>query len=236
VELLASLHAELSRRVERALGDHLASCEICRGRLESLTAEDASEAGLLSALDLPVPATSAAAVRDRARRRPRVTPLLAAAATLLVVGTAAAVMTRGSALDAWIHRVLTRPPVQTPRPAEHQPSRPVLGGIQVPRANARQIRLTRPQSSGVVRVTFADQDDVSAQARGGEVAYQIHGGELVLDNRVPASRYDITLPLTPPFPTILLVGRTIDPASAGVRWRAGDSIVVDLAAPARPHP
>jgi hypothetical protein len=72
------------------------------------------------------------------------------------------------------------------------------------------IALREPQSAGEIHVIWqTGAPAVSVQAIGGNVGYTVRTGRVLVENRVPAMRYEITLP----------------PAIPGVTLMVGDKVV-----------
>jgi len=191
--LLALLHGEASDLPHGALSKHVSECPPCFQRLIDLKKDEAEQAVVLSLLDLPVPPVDAASIRKRARRRRRV-PTLAAAAAAAVVTVAAAMP--NSPLRVWLrHR--DSPAASTPGVVTSvHPEQAATFTIEVSPGDEFTVQILRSQPFGTIRITHADQSFVSARAIGGVVSYRLQPARLLLDNRAPADRYDITLPRT----------------------------------------
>jgi hypothetical protein len=195
-ELLALVHHEAS--VDRpAMRAHAASCEPCQLRYRTLAQQDGEIASLLTLLDAPTPIVPLAGITRRARlgRRPR--SVVAAAAAILITATAAAAVIPGTPLHRYFHDDVGKPALQT-RPALRPAPAPAdTAGVTVAADTDVIIALREPQSAGEINVVWhAGAPAVSVRAIGGDVGYTVRAGQVQIENRRPASRYDITLPPT----------------------------------------
>lgn len=234
-ELLADLHGETPEMPGRHV-NHVAECAECRTRLDALTREDAAQAALLRALDLPVPRVTAATVRKLAFRRfPRPGLVAAAAAlTLITAAAAAAAAMPGSPLRSWFVKEARAPqtlhtlPI-TPTPVDSgRANAPAAVGVQVIPGDDFTIELKRPQTTGLVLVNYADQPFIAAQAFGGVVAYHLQTAKLVLDNQTPADRYEITLPRRLLRARVVVAGHTVFQTNPHAGVPGHDSITISL--------
>ncbi len=209
--LLAWIHGELGPGATAEMTDHLQACDACDHRAREIREGDAEEGRLLGVLDHPVPVLrppDLLAPRRRFRR-----PILAASLGLLVAGAAAAAVP-GSPVHRWIHDRLLSSPAQEPAP-HHASSPPVplpgqaAGGVEVPVAPWLTVAFGAEEPGGVLSVTVAERPDVSLKAFGGQVAYQIGAGRIVVDNRRPAGPYALELPAGVRRLTVVLGDRTI---------------------------
>jgi hypothetical protein len=67
------------------------------------------------------------------------------------------------------------------------------------------IALRHPQNTGEVHLVWeSGAPAVSVRAIGGEVGYTVRTGKVLVENRRPAIRYEIVLPLTVPAMTLLM--------------------------------
>lgn len=207
--LLAWTHGEFDAGVAAEVRDHVQGCGTCHARERELRDGDALVGRLLQTLDHPVPALrppAALAPRRRVRRS-----VLAASLGLLIAGAAAAAVP-GTPLHRWIHdRLLSSsaalphpvPPLAVPPPGQ------AAGGVEVPGTTRLTIAFGVEEQDGVLTVTVGDRSDVSLQAFGGAVGYQIGSGKIVVDNRRPAGRYALDLPASVRRLTVVLGNRTI---------------------------
>jgi hypothetical protein len=206
--LLGMVHGQ-SSGWEAALSMHLNRCEPCRARAADLTERELQIEALLAELDHPIPDRAMpelTGARETAGWRRAM--LAAGVATLVAVGAAAATLP-ASPVHRWIDQLLTR----TAQRASEQ--RPVAGpaarvtGVAVPVGNGLVVALRHPQPAGTVEIALVDRADVAVRSRGGDVAYEIAEGRVMIDNREPAERYDIEAPIGIAQLTVLMNDRAI---------------------------
>lgn len=211
-DLLALLHGELRGPAADQVRLHLDACPACASRRDAIGREEMERDLLLRALDFPVPPISAAIIRTRASARRRLARAAASIGVLTTLATAAAAMP-GSPVRTWLEKVLAPAPPQ-PAPAARRPAEGAAAdGVEVAAEGALVIELRRSQAAGQFRIAVTDRATVTARAVGGDVGYRVGPGRVTLDNRVPATRYDITLPRTLANVTVLVGGRIL--------WRIG---------------
>lgn len=227
-ELLALVHHEPSadRPAPQA---HLASCEPCQLRYRTLAQEDGEIASLLTLLDAPVPTVPLAGITRQARLG-RSRSVAAAAAAILIAASAAATVIPGAPFHQFFRSVVGKPTFQT-RPALRPAPAPAdTGGVMVAADAEVIIALRNPQTSGAIHVVWqAGAPVVSVRAVGGDVGYVVRAGKVLVENRQPAMRYEITLPPTVPAVTVMVGDRVLwqSPNGAGV-GRSRQPITFDL--------
>lgn len=207
--LLALVHGELAPGAAAGVRAHLAACSACFAAASELQRLDGEIGALLVELDHPVPRLRPPAVAPRPHRLRRAA--IAAATTLLAAGIAAAAVP-GTSLHRWVQDRLeiARPraamaPTGRRTPADEQ----AAGGIEMPGSGTLTIAFTQPQAGGILTVAVAERPVVSLRSFGGQVAYQIGEGRIVVDNRRPAGRYALEVPPGLRRLTVMLGGRTI---------------------------
>ena len=218
-ELLALIHQEPSvdRREVQA---HLASCEPCQLRYRTLAQQDGEIASLLTLLDTPVPTIPLAGITRRGRLGRRSRSVAAAAAAILVAATAAATVIPGAPFHRFFRSVVGKPTLQT-RPALRPAPVPAdTAGVTVAADTDVIIALQAPQRAGEIHVVWqTGAPAVSVRAIGGDVGYTVRTGRVLVENRRPALRYEITLPPAIPGVTLMMgdkvVWRSTKQAGAG---------------------
>ncbi len=204
-ELVALVHRELAVPQATEVRAHLASCEPCQARYRALAQEDGQVASLLVLLDAPVPTVPLATILRRAHYGRRARPVAAAIAALLAAATAAATVIPGSPLHPFFRNVVGRPTLQTRPALPPAPAPADSAGVTVPADTEVTIALRDPQSAGRIRLLWqADAPALSVRAIGGEVGYTVRMGRVLVENRRPAVRYEITLPYTVPAVTLMV--------------------------------
>jgi hypothetical protein len=202
-ELLALVHQEpsLDRPASQA---HLASCEPCQLRYRALAQEDGQIASLLTLLDAPVPTVPVAGITRRARPA-RSRSVAAAAAAILIAASAAATVIPGAPFHQFFRSVVGKPTLPT-RPALRPAPAPAdTAGVTVAGNTEVIIALRHPQNTGEIHLVWRPgAPSVSVRAIGGEVGYTVRTGKVLVENRRPAIRYEIVLPLTVPAMTLLM--------------------------------
>jgi anti-sigma factor RsiW len=209
--LVAMIHGELTDGAAARLRAHLAECADCAALEAELRAGDSEVHRLLTVLDHPVPRLHppVAAARVPLLRR----AALAASLALLLAGAAAAAVP-GTPLNRWIRdRLAPSVPAGGHRtvqaPARAAPGMQAAGGVEVPATRELTLVFDEPEPAGLLTVARADRPDVSLRAFGGAVAYQVGDGRIVVDNRRPALRYALEIPMGLPRLTVLVGGRVV---------------------------
>ena len=210
--LVAMIHGELIDGAEAGLRSHLAECGACAALEAELRAGDTEVHELLAILDHAVPRLHppVAASRVPSLRR----AALAASLALLLAGAAAAAVP-GTPLNRWIRdRLAPSVPAgalrAVPAPARATPDdEQAAGGVEVPATRELTLVFGEPEPAGLLTVARADRPDVSLRAFGGAVAYQVGDGRIVVDNRRPALRYALEIPVGLPRLTVLVGGRVV---------------------------
>lgn len=210
--LVAMIHGELIVGAAAELQFHLAACAACAGREAELRAGDAEVHELLAMLDHPVPRLHPPVAAARARRLRLAA--LAASLTLLLAGAASAAVP-GTPLNRWIRdRLVPSAPVGAHR-AIAPPARAAsddgqaAGGVEMPATRELTLVFGEPEPAGLLTIVRADRSDVSLRAFGGAVAYQVGDGRIVVNNRRPALRYALEVPMGLPRLTVLVGTRVV---------------------------
>lgn len=217
-DLLALMRGEPVWLGADEAGRHIDACLLCARRLESLRREETGQRTILMQLDFPLPPVTAATIRRRAIVRRR-TFRMAASIGALVTLASAAMALPGSPVRGWIRNVMA-PVVAAPALPAGRPSaaRPATDGVEFPAVGALVIELRYPQTSGQIRIVRTDSTIAVARAIGGDVGFRVGSGRLILDNRRPAERYEISLPRNLTQTSVLVGGRLV------VRLRASDPV------------
>ncbi len=228
-DLLALVHDEPSTG-RRATQTHLASCASCQLRHRTLSQADGQVASLLTLLDAPPPIIPLAVLTRRGRLGRRRRSAVAAAAAILIAATAAAAVIPGTPLHRFFSGAVAKPALQSrpaPRPA---PAPADTAGVAVAADSAVTIALRDRQSAGVIHVVWqSSAPQASVRAIGGDVGYTVRTGWILIENRRPALRYEITLPPTIPGVTLMMgdavIWRSTAQADAG---RPRQPLIFDL--------
>ena len=209
--LVAMIHGELIDGAAAKLRSHLAECGACAALEAELRADDTEVHELLAILDHPVPRLHPPVAASRIPRLRR--GALAASLALLLAGAAAAAVP-GTPLNRWIRdRLAPSVPAGGHRtvqaPARAAPGMQAAGGVEVAATRELTLVFDEPEPGGVLTIVKADRPDVSLRAFGGAVAYQVGDGRIVVNNRRPALRYALEIPVGLPRLTVLVGGRVV---------------------------
>jgi hypothetical protein len=210
--LLALAHGELDDAAAAAIRAHCAGCAACTARGAAVRAEDAEIGRLLGALHRPVPRLPVPAGRARASRRR--SAALAASLALLVAGAAAAAVP-GTPLNRWLRSRLDGAPPTAPRAAPPAsasiPPSPTqaASGVELPTSRSLVVAFAAPEAHGVVSIARTVRPDAALRAYGGDVAYQVGGGRISVNNRRAAGRYALEVPAGLGQLTVTVAGRVV---------------------------
>jgi hypothetical protein len=196
--LLALIHGELNDDAAAAVREHLSGCGACAGSEAALRESDQEIAILLRSLDhrAPVLRPPAPALRPRFRHT-----ALAASLALLLAGAAAAAVP-GTSLNRWIRSRLDGAPPTAPRAAPPLPApapasqAQAAAGVEIPTPRTLVVSFAAPEPGGMLTVSTGDRADAALRAYGGDVAYRVGDGRIAVDNRRPAGRYTLEVPVT----------------------------------------
>jgi hypothetical protein len=225
-ELLAVVHHEPSADLQA----HLASCQACQLRYRDLAQQDGAIASLLTLLDAPVPSVTLSGITRRAGRGRRARSVAAAAAAILIAASAAATVIPGAPFHPFFRGLVGKSSLHT-RPALRPAPAPAdTAGVTVAGNTEVIIALRHPQNTGEVHLVWEPgAPAVSVRAIGGEVGYTVRTGKVLVENRRPAVRYEIVLPLTVPAMTLLMGNQVLwqstNPAGGN---RSRQPITLDL--------
>ncbi len=195
----AMLQAAADGVPEPAVALHLGGCEMCRGRVAALQRETARLEALLATLDHPlvppIPATEL--FRRPAAVAPRRWLRVALAGGLTVATALAAAALPSSPVHRWLARSTAASHAAAAATAVAAPAQGAVpaAGVVIPHPVAMTIVVQHAQQSGTVVVTVGGGSAVSIGARGGDVAYDVSDSGVTVRNRLPATEYDISLPL-----------------------------------------
>lgn len=183
-------------RQPRPHTDHLSRCAECCARLSEMEREARWIDDLLEALDEPL---SRVEVESLIRRspRPRLRPVLAAAALagILAVGAAAAVP--GFPLRRWLERTfpfVTPPPAGTPSTSRASGLFSSTTGVIIPAAQVGRIVFQSSQTEGTILVAGTPGDDVKVEALEPDVHFAVEPGTVVVENHGATGSYRVFLP------------------------------------------
>lgn len=226
--LLAIVHGELWGSGAEEVRLHLDDCASCSSRRDSMRREEEATDLSLRVLDLPVPQVSAATIRTRALARRRIRAVAASIGALVTLASAAAAMP-GSPVRAWFVRLLNpTSAVSTTHLAAPVEAQPAADGIEIPVQGALIIELRHAQRAGRIQIVGSDGRTAAARAIGGDVGYVVGPGRVILDNRRPAVRYEITLPHHLTDVTLLVGGRVLWRLKPGNPESRLDTLAFDL--------
>jgi anti-sigma factor RsiW len=208
--LLALIHGELDDGAADSARAHLASCGECAARSAALAQGDAETGALLALLDHPMTSRPMPVPRHAGPRWAR--PAIAASLALLLAGAAAAAVP-GTALHRWIvgrfGAAAETPTVTAPvAPAPPTPATQA-GGVELPGSDALTVTFAAPEPAGRLTVSVGTQAGAVLHAYGGDVAYQVGKGRIMVDNRRPAGRYTLEVPADLARLTVVVAGRPV---------------------------
>lgn len=213
------VHGELSAPAERSAREHLVACMDCRQRVFDAEWEEDRVDALLRELDHPAPPVRAQSIAARAGARPtsRVPTwdhglLRWAAGFLLAVGfVGAAYAMPGSPLKVWV-RGIAGWIAERRAPSPHVPeptSEPGAAGVAIAPGRNLIVLFTTPRVEGRVRVSLGDGSEVVVRSPIGAATYTSDAERLVIDNRGPASSFEIEIPRAAPRVEIQVAGDRI---------------------------
>lgn len=231
--------------LEARVRSHIASCEACAGRLESLRAADRDAGNLLSLLDVPVPIVS----RQQILRAGKQTagrfiggPYRRAAAVIafMVIATAAAAAIPNSPIRHLITRFRDSLGQQSADVAGHSTAGPagaVSPAVLIVPESTLDVVFAREGTAGVVHVRLVDGDQVSLSSPDGGSRYGVSSGRIDIDQSSRGS-FELALPKSLPRVRILIGGKMAFERRLGAP--AGpDDFTIELANPnnaTRSHP
>jgi hypothetical protein len=206
-DLEALMDGEMPEGAERSARVHLEECAGCSARYRRLAEDERATADLLRTLDHPTPKLEAGALIARARQQPlrASSPsrrsLLAAGLGALVIAAVASAAVPTSPLRRYLDRALDRwrePEAAAPaRLIVHQPQPPTpaqgSGVSFIPRREV-EVVFRSDQEQGAIRITLTDGTMLRMRTLGEAVGYVISRDTLRVDNRKPASSYDVEVP------------------------------------------
>ena len=205
---LALIHGELDDRTAADVRAHLASCPECAGRSAALAKAETEVGALLSLLDHPVPFRPMPVPQLARPRWAR--PAIAASLALLLAGAAAAAVP-GTVLHRWIAARFAAAPATPAVPAAPAPApaHGQEGGIELPGSGALTVTFAVPEPAGRLTVSTGDRGGAVLHAFGGDVGYQVGKGRIAVDNRQPAGRYSLEVPVDLARLTVVVAGRAV---------------------------
>lgn len=209
--LLALIHGELDDEAAATARAHLSDCAACVASEAALRRGEEATAALLRELDHAVPVLRPPSAAPRPRFRH---PALAASLALLVAGAAAAAVP-GTSLNRWVRSRLDGAPPTAPRAASPPPGpatatpAQTAAGVEIPTPRSLVVSFTAPEPGGMLSVSVGARTDAALRAYGGDVAYQVGDGRIVVDNRRPAGRYTLEVPATLSRLEVLVGGRRV---------------------------
>jgi hypothetical protein len=204
-DLQALLDDELSALRRGAVQQHVDQCATCQDRLASLAETWEGTHELLNLLAPPPPGLSLrTVVRAGGRARVRHAGLIAASVTLLLAAVASATVGR-SYIRAVVARVQGL--IHPAAPAPHR-SEPGSGqtGIAFVAGTLVEIAFDTPQDGGLLRVSFADTNEVTLLASA-PVTYRVYPGGLAVHNRGSVSSYNLVVPRGVPHVRIVIASQ-----------------------------
>jgi anti-sigma factor RsiW len=208
--LLALIHGELDDRAAASARAHLASCGECAGRSAALARADAETDALLTLLDHPMTSRPMPVPRHAGPRWAR--PAIAASLALMLAGAAAAAVP-GTALHQWIVSRFGAAPKTPPVTAPVAPAPPTpptqAGGVELPGSDALTVTFAAAEPAGRLMISVGTQPGAVLHAYGGDVAYQVGKGRIMVDNRRPAGRYTLEVPADLARLTVVVAGRPV---------------------------
>jgi hypothetical protein len=189
------LHAELEPGDAAVLRAHAAACTVCGRRLEAAAREEEEIVGRLRLLDHPVPRLTAGEVARRAASPPAAWRI-AAGLALAFAASGVLYAFPGSPLPALVRggAVARAPaaPRSAPPPAPPEAGRP--SGVAVVPGGDFAIVFASPQPRGSARVRVVDGPELTVQAFGALVRFDLGADRVTVANAGAAADYEILLP------------------------------------------
>jgi hypothetical protein len=235
-----------------AVRRHVAGCEVCSARLQTLQRDLERAAHSLGRLDGPMPRVSPQALIERARRDATDDPAAAyrsaqpapgaplegrwaeraaAAVTLLVLAGAAAALP-GSPLRRWAEeRLRDQAP---PAPVTVQPTTPSdgFGGVALPAHLPLMIVLPVSVESGAIVLAVATENITQVLSSDPATGFSVGPGVLTLATRADSLQIEITAPSTMPRLVVRVGNRVVldrDQPYATEAMARGDTLRIPLA-------
>lgn len=152
-------------------------------------------AALLRLLDHRPPAVDVETVIAAARRRPRIRVGPIAAGIVFCAAVAAAAIP-GSPVRVVLERVFSAPArLVIPSPTPPPDTTPGAGtGIALVPGSDLDIRFRGWQKRGQLRVSFADEPQLSLVPHGGDAAFAVRRGQVTVDNRESSASFTLEVP------------------------------------------
>ena len=167
--------------------------------------EEAQVFALLRQLDHPVPRVNAETIAARAHgAAPEIRWQRWAAGIFLVAGLAgAAYAMPGSRVPAWVRALsewIGGQPERSVRDGApvRSPAQASVAGIAVPAGAKLVIVFTTPDPKSEARIALTDGTDVVVRAPEGAATFMSDLDRIVIDNRGPASAFEIDIPRSAP--------------------------------------
>ena len=207
--LLALSHGELASDQSVAISKHVVACGACTRTLDEMRRDYAEVGSLLSSLDRAAPPARVTFRPPRVSTRSiRRRQLIAASMAIFAVSAVAAAIP-GGPLRQWLQewRGFAARPAVTASPV--LPSVPRTSGIALSPSGNAEIMFSHEQTMGELVVLVSDTGGMTVKAMNGDVGYAVGRDRLVIDNRVPALRYEITVPSTQRRVVIRMASRRI---------------------------
>lgn len=231
--------------LEERVRSHIAGCEACAGRLESLRGADRDAGNLLSLLDVPAPVVS----RQQILRAAKQTagkfiggPYRRAAAVVafMVIATAAAAAIPNSPIRSLISRFRDSLGQQAANVVGHSttgPAAAVSPAVLIVPESTLDVVFAHEGTAGVVHVRIVDGDQVSLSSPDSGSRYRVSSGRIDIDQSSGGS-FELALPKSLQRVRILIGGKMAFERRQGAP--AGpDDFTIELAHPnrvTRSHP
>ncbi len=214
------LHGELPSVA--ATPTHLAACEQCQAAVAVARAEEQEVFALLGTLDRSsqAPVADIRRVRRANPKWPGASPLRWAAGFVLAVGIAGvAYALPSSPLRRWIDEFRSQSvPAITPPATRQGVEATDVAGVSISPGSSSFVLFTANQSTGELRISLADVQDIEVRAPSGAASFAVGAGRITIENAKASSSYEIRIPRGAP---------RVEIQVAGVRvWlKEGDRIV-----------
>lgn len=199
-ELQALLDGELAGNETASLRAHIAECEQCSAKMETMKFAFREAGQLLTALDESPPAISAdqlieiAEGRDiSARRAPRGIAWAASIAGLIVATVVAAAIP-GSPVQTIVQNLLEQLGTESPEPMAPAESWDAQAGVAMAPDSAIEIVFEATQPSGSIEIQLIQTDVARVEVRGDPIGFAVGDQSIQVENQNAIASYRITLP------------------------------------------
>lgn len=197
------------------VSSHIARCEACASKLESLRAADRDAGNWLTLLDVPTPSVDRREILRAAKRtsgRGVATPYrrVAAIVAFTVVAAGVAAAFPNSPLRGLITRArisLGFPAPKTATPSATGPAAAVSPALLFVPGSSLELVFAREGTAGTIHVRMTDGDQVSLSSSDNGSRYQVSSGRIDVEQSPMGGNFELALPKSLPEVRILIGGR-----------------------------